>query len=114
MTVSILVCLLCVLPGVTGWIAVPAWIVAGFGMGFGITTISVTAMRQSPVNEQGANSAALSVSDQLGSALSIGVGGALMNVIGHAPAQIATGFVVTSALMAAVALSATVLAGRTR
>ncbi|GAA3686869.1 MFS transporter [Nonomuraea antimicrobica] len=113
-TVSILVCLLCVLPGVTGWIAVPAWIVAGFGMGFGITTISVTAMRQSPVNEQGANSAALSVSDQLGSALSIGVGGALMNVIGHAPAQIATGFVVTSALMAAVALSATVLAGRTR
>ncbi|MFG1702935.1 MFS transporter [Nonomuraea sp. M3C6] len=51
--VAILICLLSVLPGVTGWIAVPAWIVAGFGMGFGMTTVSVTALRQSPVNEQG-------------------------------------------------------------
>ncbi|WP_433438698.1 MFS transporter [Nonomuraea sp. CA-141351] len=113
-TISILICLLSVLPGVTGWIAVPAWIVAGFGMGFGMTTVSVTALKQSPVNEQGANSAALSVTDMLGSALSIGIGGALINLIGHSPSQIATGFVVISFLMAAIALSATALAGRTR
>ncbi|WP_431923822.1 MFS transporter [Nonomuraea jabiensis] len=113
-TVAILICMLCVVPGVTGWVAVPAWIVAGFGMGFGMTTVSVTALRQSPVNEQGANSAALSVTDMLGSALAIGVGGALVNLIGHAPDQIATGFVVISFLMAAIALGATLLAGRTR
>ncbi|MEV4353948.1 MFS transporter [Nonomuraea sp. NPDC049625] len=113
-TVSILICMLCVVPGVTGWVAVPAWIVAGFGMGFGMTTVSVTALRQSPLNEQGANSAALSVTDMLGSALAIGVGGALVNLIGHAPDEIATGFVVISLLMAAVALGATLLAGRTR
>ncbi|MFI7126570.1 MFS transporter [Nonomuraea sp. NPDC050153] len=113
-TAAILICMLCVLPGVTGWIAVPAWIVAGFGMGFGMTTVSVTALRQSPVNEQGANSAALSVTDMLGSALAIGVAGALVNLIGHAPAEIATGFVVISLLMAAIALGATLLAGRTR
>ncbi|MEU6718133.1 MFS transporter [Nonomuraea sp. NPDC046802] len=112
--VAILICLLAVLPGVTGWVAVPAWIVAGFGMGFGMTTVSVTALRQSPVNEQGANSAALSATDMLGSALSIGIGGALINLVGHAPDQIATGFVGISCLMAAVAFSATVLAGRTR
>ncbi|MFC5831893.1 MFS transporter [Nonomuraea insulae] len=112
--IAILLCLLSVLPGVSGWIAVPAWIVAGFGMGFGMTTVSVTAMKQSPVNEQGANSAALQVSDQLGSALSIGIGGALMNVIGHSSAQIATGFMVISALMAAIALGGVLLAGRTR
>ncbi|MEV6041383.1 MFS transporter [Nonomuraea sp. NPDC052116] len=113
-TVSILICMLCVVPGVTGWVAVPAWIVAGFGMGFGMTTVSVTALRQSPLNEQGANSAALSVTDMLGSALAIGVGGALVNLIGHAPDEIATGFVVISFLMAAIALAATLLAGRTR
>ncbi|UBU15189.1 MFS transporter [Nonomuraea gerenzanensis] len=113
-TAAILVCMLAVVPGVSGWISVPAWIVAGFGMGFGITTISVTAMRQSPVNEQGANSASLSVTDQLGSALSIGIGGALVNVIGHASSQIATGFLVISALMAVIALGATLLAGRVR
>ncbi|MGW4795200.1 MFS transporter [Nonomuraea sp. NPDC004297] len=110
-TVAILLCLLSVLPGVSGWISVPAWIVAGFGMGFGMTTISITAMKQSPLNEQGANSAALSVTDQLGSALSIGIGGALVNVIGHASAQIATGFLVISVLMAAISLAATFLAG---
>ncbi|SDJ62302.1 MFS transporter [Nonomuraea jiangxiensis] len=112
--VSTLICLLCVLPGVSGWIAVPAWIVAGFGMGFGMTTVSVTALQQSPVSEQGANSAALSVSDQLGSALSIGAGGALINLIGHSAGEIATGFVVICLLMAGIALIATLLAGRTR
>ncbi|TDD37763.1 MFS transporter [Nonomuraea terrae] len=110
--VAILLCVLSVLPGVSGWVAAPAWMVAGLGMGFGMTTVSVTAMHQSPVSEQGANSAALSVSDQLGSALAIGIGGALVNVIGHA--RIDTGFVIISGLMAAVALSATLLAGRTR
>ncbi|MEW1841304.1 MFS transporter [Nonomuraea angiospora] len=113
-TASILICMLCVVPGVTGWVAVPAWIVAGFGMGFGMTTVSVTALRQSPLNEQGANSAALSVTDMLGSALAIGVGGALVNLIGHAPDEIATGFLVISLLMAAIGLAATLLAGRTR
>jgi MFS family permease len=111
---GILVAVLSVLPGVTGWTAVPAWIVAGFGMGFGMTTVSVTALKQSPVNEQGANSAALSVTDMLGSALAVGIGGALVNVIGHTPPEIARGFVVISGLMAAVALAATLLAARTR
>ena len=81
---------------------------------WGLTTTNVTALKQSPVNEQGANSASLSVSDQLGSALSVGIGGALVNVIGHAPQQIATGFLVIAGLMAAIALSGTLLAGRTR
>ncbi|MGN9838575.1 MFS transporter [Nonomuraea sp. H19] len=113
-TVAILLCLPSVIPGVSGWIAVPAWIVAGFGMGLGMATISVTALKQSPVNEQGANSAALSVTDMLGSALAIGIGGALINLIGHSSAEIATGFVVISLLMAAVGLSGAVLAGRIR
>ncbi|NUR88810.1 MAG: MFS transporter [Nonomuraea sp.] len=113
-TAGILLSLLSVLPGVTGWVAVPAWIVAGFGMGIGMTTVSVTALKQSPVNEQGANSAALSVTDMLGSAVTVGVGGAIVNVIGHQPAQIATGFVVICCLMAAIAFGGTLLAPRTK
>ncbi|MFI9553355.1 MFS transporter [Nonomuraea endophytica] len=111
--IGVLLTMLSVLPGITGWVAVPAWIIAGFGMGLGMTTVSVTALKQSPLNEQGANSAALSVTDMLGSALTIGVGGALVNMIGHAPEQIATGFIVISCLMAAIALAATLLSART-
>ncbi|HEX4815927.1 MAG TPA: MFS transporter [Nonomuraea sp.] len=113
-TVAILTSLPAVLPGVTGWIATLAWVVAGFGMGLGMTTITITALKQSPVNEQGANSAALSVTDMLGSALAIGAGGALVNLIGHQPAQIATGFVVICLVMAGIGLSATLLAVRIR
>ncbi|MFG3441782.1 MFS transporter [Nonomuraea sp. NPDC047897] len=113
-TAGILVAMLSALPGITGWIAVPAWIVAGFGMGLGMTTVSVTALRQSPANEQGANSAALAVTDMLGSGLAVGVGGALINLVGHSPGQIARGFVVICCLMAAVALATALLARRVR
>lgn len=111
---GVLLGLLSVLPGITGWVAVPAWIVAGFGMGIGMTTVSVTALKQSPVKEQGANSAALSVTDMLGSALAVGLGGALINVIGHSSGMIARGFVVICCLMSAIALAATLLSSRTR
>lgn len=111
---GILLAALSALPGVTGWVAVPAWIVAGFGMGLGMTTANVTALKQSPVNEQGANSAALAVTDMLGSGLAVGIGGALVNVIGHSPGQIAVGFVVISGLMAAVALATVLVSPRTR
>ncbi|WP_113698862.1 MFS transporter [Nonomuraea lactucae] len=113
-TAGILLTLPSALPGVTGWVAVPAWIAAGFGMGLGMTTVSVTALKQSPVNEQGANSAALAVTDMLGAGLAVGVGGALINLIGHSPERIAQGFVVISCLMAAVALATTLLAPRVR
>ncbi|MEU7001336.1 MFS transporter [Nonomuraea sp. NPDC046570] len=113
-TVGVLCTLLAALPGVSGWIAVPAWIIAGFGMGIGVTTVSVTMLKQSPQAEQGANSAALQVMDTLGSALAIGLGGALINVIGHSSAQISTGFMMIAGIMGAVALAAAVLAVRTR
>ncbi|MEV2269041.1 MFS transporter [Nonomuraea africana] len=112
--VGVLGTMLTALPPFSGWVAVPAWIVAGLGMGISVTTVSVTMMRQSPEDEQGKNSAAMQVMDTLGAALAIGVGGALINLIGHAPAQISTGFVVIALLMGAIALAAVVIASRIR
>jgi MFS family permease len=109
---GILLTSLALVPGVTGWVVVPAWVVAGFGMGIGITSVNVTAMLQSPDAEQGANSAALQVVDTLGSALTIGFGGVLVNLIGHD--DIATGYTTIVALMAAIGLLGVTVAGRMR
>lgn len=111
-TTGILLTLLALVPALTAWVAVPAWVVAGFGMGIGITSVNVTAMRQSPDAEQGANSAALQVVDTLGGALTIGFGGVLINLIGHD--DIATGYTTIVVLMAAVGLLGVIVAGRMR
>ncbi|MEU8201662.1 MFS transporter [Streptosporangium sp. NPDC049046] len=111
-TVGILTTLLALVPGVSGWVTVPAWVIAGFGMGIGVTSVNVTAMRQSPDAEQGANSAALQVVDTLGSAITIGFGGVLVNLIGHD--DIATGYTTIVALMASIGLFGVVVARRMR
>ncbi len=58
-------------------VAAAGWLVAGLGMGLGVTSLSVLLLEASPVAEQGANSAALQVSDSLGSILMLGLGGAV-------------------------------------
>nr|WP_221474011.1 MFS transporter [Planomonospora venezuelensis] len=111
-TAGILLTGLGLVPGLTGWLMAPAWLVAGLGMGVSMPSVNVTAMRQSPDAEQGANSAALQVVDTLGSGLTIGFGGVLVNLIGHD--DIATGYLTIVALMAVIGLAGAAAAGRMR
>jgi MFS family permease len=60
------------------WLAVPAWLVAGTGMGLAMPVISVLLLELSPDTDQGANSAALQVSDMVGGILGIAAAGALI------------------------------------
>ncbi|GII91307.1 MFS transporter [Sinosporangium siamense] len=113
-TSGIAVAVLAMVPGMTGWVVLPAWLLAGFGMGLAVSSVNVTTMRQSAEGEQGANSAALQVTDTLGSSLTIGLGGALINVAGHGSAQIATGFVVIAVLMTVVGAFGILVSGRMR
>jgi MFS family permease len=55
-----------------------AWGVAGLGMGVAMASISVLVLQQSPKEQQGVNSAAVQISDTLGSALGIGLGGVVL------------------------------------
>jgi MFS family permease len=61
-----------------GWLAAPSWVIAGAGMGFALASLSVLVMNQSPPAEQGTNSAALQISDTIGSSLAVGIAGALV------------------------------------
>lgn len=103
------------------WDALPAlvaggsWLIAGLGMGLAMTSTNVLTLELSSIAEQGFNSAALQVSDALGSSVLIGVAGAIFAGL-HDPTgdSGATAFVVIFLLMAAVAAVGAALATRVR
>jgi hypothetical protein len=64
------------------WLAVPIWSLAGAGMGLAMPTISVLLLDLSAAESQGANSAALQISDMSGSIVGIAVAGALVTAAG--------------------------------
>ena len=63
-------------PGLWVALAPVCWAFAAFGMGLGMSSVSVLTLRMSRPDEQGRNSAALQLSDALGTALGIGLSGA--------------------------------------
>jgi MFS family permease len=96
------------------FMAAIGWLVAGLGMGLGITSLSVLVLELSPVEEQGANAAAMQVSDALGSIVLIGAAGAIfagLHTAGHDNSGV---FLLIFAVMAVVAAAGAVLAPRAR
>jgi MFS family permease len=101
-------------PAMPPFMAAIGWLVAGLGMGVGITSLSVLVLELSPIEEQGANAAALQVSDALGSILFIGAAGAIFAGL-HSPGQDNAGvFLLIFAVMTVLALAGAVVAPRVR
>ncbi|MFC5722776.1 MFS transporter [Streptomyces gamaensis] len=101
--------------GVPAWIVAVSWIVGGYGMGLTISSTGVLMLELSAPGEEGANSAALQISDALGNIALVGASGVLFGAFGGATAPEAGGgdaggaapagaFVAVFAAMAAVAL----------
>jgi predicted MFS family arabinose efflux permease len=88
------------------WATALIWTAAGAGMGLGMSSVSVLVLGASTEADRGFNSAAVQISDQLGSALFAGVGGML--VVATAPTG---GLIALSLLMAAIALLGAILTG---
>jgi MFS family permease len=63
------------------WLAVPAWTVAGVGMGVGYSAVSYLLLHHSAVHQVGAHTAAAQVADQLTTATLVGLGGALLALL---------------------------------
>ena len=57
-------------------VGIVAWTVAGFGMGLAYAPISLIMLREAPAGREGWASASLNLTDVLGTAIGIGVGGA--------------------------------------
>ncbi|GAA0600607.1 MFS transporter [Kutzneria viridogrisea] len=66
------------------WLALPAWVFAGIGMGLGISSVAVLVLELSEPGDRGFNSAALQLSDMIGQSVFIGLGGVLVAALGSA------------------------------
>ncbi|MFD7653157.1 MFS transporter [Actinosynnema sp. NPDC059797] len=95
------------------WATPVLWAVAGAGMGLAMSSLSVLTLAASSDVDRGFNSAALQISDMLGSALLVGLGGVLIASVASADAPTAA-VLPFDLLMAGLAVLGAVLAGRLR
>lgn len=116
---AVLVALTVVAASLTVMEVTPAWTIAiawaggGVGMGLAMSSISVLVFEQSPVEEQGANAAALQISDATLSVVFVGIGGTLLAAGGGADAGPTT-FLLIFSVTAGLAAFAAVVAPRVR
>ncbi len=96
------------------WVAGASWIVGGVGMGMAMPSVGLLTLSLSPEEEQGANSAALQVSDALFSTIFIGVAGAVYAVATRQSGSDRWAFWTIDAIMGALALLGMVVGWRVR
>ncbi|HEX5588741.1 MAG TPA: MFS transporter [Candidatus Limnocylindrales bacterium] len=69
---------LALVPEIPAWIAIPTFAVAGLGMGLSYSQFAIIVLRDAPRDRQGSVTAAISLSDALGTALGAGIPGAMI------------------------------------
>jgi MFS family permease len=112
-TVGLLLVTATVFAVVPVWFVAVGWTVAGTGMGAAFSSIAVLLFELSPRAEQGANSAAVQLSDGLGSVAAIGIAGVAYAALRPA----ASGTVLFGSvfvLMVLIAVAGVAAAGRVR
>lgn len=90
------------------WLAVPIWAIAGLGMGLCFPSVAILLLRQSGPAKVGFHTSAAQMSDQLGTAAMVGVGGGLLALLG-APS---TALPVLLVVLAALGVLGALVAGR--
>ncbi|HXW43478.1 MAG TPA: MFS transporter [Streptosporangiaceae bacterium] len=102
---------LVLLPATPVTVGLAAWTVAGFGMGMAYAPLSLLMLRAAPTGREGWASASLSLSDVLGTAIGIGIGGAAVTAANAHGWPLASGVAVAFAVAG---LGAAVLAVASR
>jgi hypothetical protein len=95
-------------------VAALGWVVGGLGMGLALASLSVLLFELSAPDEQGVNSAAVQISDALGSILFIGLGGTLFALLHTRAGDDAGAFLAIFVVMTTVAVVGALLAPRIR
>jgi MFS family permease len=114
MTVAAVGMALAAVPALPGWIAYPAWLVAGLGAGLTMSSVGVLVLNFTTDADRGADSAALQLSDATVSALTTGAGGVLVAAAARQAITFTTAVVGLDIALAVLALLGAVSAGRAR
>ncbi|HEU5268151.1 MAG TPA: MFS transporter [Jatrophihabitans sp.] len=114
MTVAIALMTLALVPGSTGLLAYPAWLIAGLGAGLTMSSVGVLLLNFTTDAERGADSAALQLSDATASALTTGLAGVFVAAAASGALGFTTAFVIVDLAMCAVAAVGVAIAGRAR
>jgi MFS family permease len=109
---GLVVVLACTVLDWSPWVIGATWVVTGAGMGLMFPRIGAFVLAASPKNEQGGNSAAMSISDAVGGATAISLSGIVFTSVGTA-ADLAP-FVSVFVLTAALAVVAVLVSRRTQ
>jgi hypothetical protein len=102
------------LPSLPGGLAYPAWMLAGLGAGFTMSSVSVLMLKYTNDADRGSDSAALQLSDATASALTTGLAGVLVAAAARGAIGNTAAFVTLDVVMCGVALVGALLAGRAR
>ncbi|HZC69759.1 MAG TPA: MFS transporter [Jatrophihabitans sp.] len=101
-------------PALPGWLAYPAWLLAGLGAGLSMSSVGLLMLKYTTDADRGADSAALQLSDATASALTTGLAGVLVAAAARGVIGSTTGFVCLDLAMSGVAVVGVLVAGRAR
>ena len=100
------------LPSMPGWLAYPAWGLAGLGAGFTMSSVRVVLLKYTADADRGADSAAVQLSDATASALTTGLAGVLVAAAGRGVIGNTGAFVTLDLTLCGVALVGAAVSGR--
>ncbi|MCF2532290.1 MFS transporter [Yinghuangia soli] len=105
---------LALVPGISPYVVLPAWFVGGIGMGLSIAALSTLTLDLSAPDEAGGNSAALQVSDALGTVLLMSLGGAFFAALHNGEGQDGKVFTVIFLILLGISLLGSLIGPRIR
>jgi MFS family permease len=99
---------------VPAWVCIPAWAIAGLGIGMAYSTISLTVLRHAPAGSEGATASSMQLADILGNALGTGIGGVAVAAAVASLGSAVVGVALTDGMAAALAIAGVFVASRLR
>ena len=100
--------------GPPAWLCIPAWGIAGLGIGMAYSSISLTVLRHAPVGSEGAAASSMQLADILGNALGTGIGAVAVAAAVASFGSAVVGVAIADGLACALAIGGVFLASRLR